>query len=143
MRNCRAAGRRFAGIPFYVIPKTENEGLAAVTPGRRAVQGRPRGGGTLAVGRKAPAIYVLHAASYQNLNAGRVMANYTVTTPTARDGRSRCATSIELADFLDNVNLGEDCVVGWSAKHPMFPNIYGVYATRLVNPHPEKEIAVD
>jgi hypothetical protein len=133
--------QRFAGVPFAVIPPGENGGLAALTlVGGRYKEG-PRGGGTVAVGRRAQSLYLLHTASYQNLNAGRLAATYAATYADGTRWEIPVRNKHEIADFLDNENLSDDCVVGWSTKHPIFPNHYGVYVARFVNPHPEKEIA--
>jgi len=131
----------FAGIPFRVIPPTENDGLAAVTlVGGRYKEG-PSGGGSIAINRKADAIYLLHTASYQNRNLGRMMATYAGTYADGSRWEIPIRNKIEATDFMDHQNLTEDCVVGWSTRHPMFPNFYGVYVTRIRNPRPDKEIA--
>ena len=141
MRGLPRGRQTFAGIPFFVIPATENQGLAAVALVGGRYQEGPSGGGAVAVSRTAKAIYVLHTASYQNINSGRVMARYVVTYADGTDWEIPVRNKLEAADFMENENLTEDCVIGWSAKHPFFRNYYGVYVARLVNPHPDKEIA--
>lgn len=142
MRQLPRGQQAFAGVPFYVIPKVENGGKAVVTLEGGRYQLGPRGGGSLAIGRKAQALYVLHTASYQNLNTGRAMATYIVHYGDGSLWEIPIRNKIELADFMDNQNMTDDCVVAWTTSHPFFTTtFYCVYALRLVNPYPNKEIA--
>lgn len=133
--------QEFAGIPFYVIPAEANGGRAAVTLVGGHYPNGPRGGGTLAVGHRAAAIYFLHTASYWNNNAGRVAAEYALHY----DDGTTCEIPIrnlyEIADLMTAENPSSNCAVGWSVKHSTFPYHYAVFVVRHVNPHPELRIA--
>ena len=153
LRNLPTGKQEFRGVPFWVIPHDENEGLgsmglnnALVLPDGTRIDGnasKPMHIEGIPVRKRVGRLVVLHLAGFSHSKkryAKAKIAEYVVNYRGGAKERIPVRAQVEVTNWWNDVRQDlPNAKVAWKGSNPRTDKI-AVYMIEWANPFPEREV---